>query len=193
MRIVIGMAILALLLTAGSWKISRRSSPPHRAPAAAGCLTAQEKKSLPHWIAIRAMPLNWLVRTADLAAPQTGSPPPVSALTGKFVACKIVAGDSLIVADLAAAPRIPLKKGKLLVPLPLSNGDADALNAGESIGLFDGTTEVIGNAEVAALDCRAACVAWLQVTGPERQLLDQKKSSAFRLVSRSGTESKETP
>lgn len=174
-----------LALMAGAWKISRRPGRPHPAPASAGCLTAQQKKGLPHWIAVRAMPPNWLVRAADLVKPQDGNPPAIAEFAGKYVACVIAAGDSLVAADLATTQLIPVEKGKLLFPLPLFGADADTLNAGQLIGLFDGTTEVVGGAEVAAVDCRAACVAWLQLSGPERQLLDQKKGTAFRLVLRS--------
>jgi len=191
------MAILwVLLLMAGAWRISRRPVPPRpvaAAAAATGCFTELQKKSMPHWIATRPMPLNWLVRAADLVAPEGGSPAAITDFTGQYAVCKIAAGNSLVATDLAPAPRIPVKSGKLLFPFPLSGSDAGFYNAGELMDVFDGTTEVVIDAEVAAVDCKGACVAWLQLSEAERQLMDQKKSAAFRLIARSVSEGKGTP
>jgi hypothetical protein len=187
MKVIVTVLVLwAVLLGAGSWRIAWRPKTAAPAPSAppSGCLSKQQKQGLPHWIAARAMPVNWLVRATDLAAPVRETPPDPAAFVGKYVSCKIGTGDDVVQSDLGALLDIPPAAGKDLLPFPLSTQELDVLNAGSHVSLFEKSVEVVSAGEVAALDCRSSCVAWLQVSPAEHRSLDPTKLPQLRLVPR---------
>lgn len=179
-------AILWVLLVAGGgWRIAHRPKPPAPAPSPmGGCLSGQQKKAMPHWTAVRAIPLNWRVRARDLAAPGQGQPPDSAKLAGKYASCPILAGDPVVENDVVDLPTIPVVAGKSLFPVPLTTNESESLNAGGVVTLSEGSRELVGAGDVAWVDCRNGCLAWLQLGPAERQLLESADPPKLTLVVR---------
>ena len=108
------------LLAGGAVEIWRRPKQPPRRPAqSGGCLSQIEKTRLPHWTAIRAMQPNWLLRDADLRDPGGDTRP--ASFAGKYVACKVAAGEMLVESDLALKYNVAVVSQKVLFELPASS------------------------------------------------------------------------
>ena len=172
------LAIWTLLLAAGMIRI-RMSAPKPKSPQPepAGCLTAAAKEKRPHWIAARAMDVNWRVQATDLRPPTDGSTPPhPSAFLGNYIGCNLAAGDPVALSDIIPDPRIPAAPGKLLRLFPLGDRD-QGWNARSRVHVFAGPKEIIPDATVAAVVCRASCFAYLQIGITEDRLLDQQNAA----------------
>jgi hypothetical protein len=176
--------VWAGLIAAGAVHISRKAKlPPGPPVASGGCLSQSEKSRLPHWTAVRALPVNWLVRTNDLRDPGGPASPGAAAFFGKYLVCKAAAGEIITESNLALRYAAPVVAGKVLFALPVSARDSSALNASNHISVLDGS-EVVSNVEVAAIDCEASCTALLVVSPAESELLKAKKGMAMQVAPR---------
>jgi hypothetical protein len=170
----------------------RRIRARHRSPPAAvipsGCVAAPAKETLPHFNAARAMKLNWRLRDIDLAARAERSPfPNRTDYLGKYVACKIEAGEPVIASDLAVLPTVPQASSKVLYLLPLKPTAREELNAGNHIDLFLGARGIVSDAHVEAVVPGTDPAGWdavLQISPAEDQLLKEQEPQKLKWILR---------
>jgi hypothetical protein len=176
---------LAFLL-GGAWKIGHRQNTP---PASSGervsdCLTPVKKKTMSHLFARHDMGVNWRVRKSDLYQPAEPGVPAASDFDGKYVVCKLHAGDAMVPSEVRFRPEVSPATGKILYLLPLQRGEEEWLNAGKHVDLFPGPTALVSNAEVMAVICDSNCDAVLQLAPAEIELLKQTNPLKLKKVSR---------
>ena len=162
------------------------------APAArvipSGCLPASQKNRLPHFAAMRPMQVNWRVRDSDLAARGEGSPaPPRTDYVGRYLACKIAAGEPVTASDLGSQPIVPPASGKVLYLLPLQPNAVDAVNAGNHIDIFQGEHGIIRDADVETVVPSPGPTGWdavIQISAAEDQLLKEQNAQSLKWILR---------
>lgn len=179
---LVALLFWGVLLAWAAWKIEQRpTKPPSPAAAApvAGCRTTAQKKAMPHTVACRDMEVNWRIRSSDLCQSVPSGAPTASEFLGRYVVCKLSAGDPVVADELGAHPRVASASGKTLYLLALGKGEEEYWNAGSRVDLFPGPTAVVSNLEVMAVICDSGCDAVLQLTSAEVELL--KHTDPFKL------------
>jgi hypothetical protein len=129
------------------------------------------------------MVANWRITAADLTQPPPAGAPANAEFAGKYLACKVGAGDPVVSSDLRSQPQIPLTDKKLYL-LPLRAGEETAVNAGTRLDLFADATANVSNAEVMAVVCSSRCEAVLQLTPAEVELLKPLDPSKLKKIIR---------
>ncbi len=169
----------AFLWKGYAWHKERSQTYPNSQIAQPGCLSASQKSTLPHGTATHAMPVNWRVSAEDV----TGMP----GAEGRYIACAAGPGDPLIQEDLQPAPKIAPADGRLAYSFPLKlNSAVDrSLNAGMKVQVFEESgPALVTKAQVLTVICDDSCVAILEVTPAESQLLMREGPAKLRLVPR---------
>jgi hypothetical protein len=174
MNKLIGFLFWAAFLASGVWQIEHRPNKQAALAAASpnsGCLTAAQKKAMPHLVARHDMVVNWRIRASDLSQLSSpGAPAPVD-FVSNYVVCKVSAGDAVVSSELRLMPEVSPASGKTLYLLALRSGEEESLNAGKHLDLFPGPTAAVSNAEVMAVICDSGCDAALQLLPAEIELL----------------------
>jgi hypothetical protein len=185
--------LIALLWTAfllwGIWKIEDRQSKPASSTATvthatSTCLTAAQKTTMPHLVARHDMGVNWLISLSDLYQSPGSAGLALGDFTGKYVGCKVSTNDAMVPSELKTRPDLSLATGKTLYLLPLQHGEKDWLNAGKHVDLFPGPTAAVSNAEVLAVICDSDCVAAVQLTPSEIEVLKLTNTPKLRIIAR---------
>lgn len=174
MNKLIALLFWVALLVYGTWEIARRQSKPPSSIVAApvgSCLTALQKKTMPHLLAQHDMVVNWRISISDLHPGDGASVPAIPDFAGKYVVCKVSAGEAVVSSEVTRNPEVSVPAGKALYLLALRAGQEESLNVGKHIDLFAGKTATISSAEIMAVICDSGCDAVLQLGPAEVELL----------------------
>jgi hypothetical protein len=142
--------------------------------------TAESDTSTAQWTAARALPVNWRLGDGDIVE-ATGAPAGTP-WRGKYLKRAIAAKKEVTAGDLDMQPTIAQSGTQVLYLLPLAAGDEKNLNAGRHIDLIQGQTAIVGNVEVAAVRCPAACEAILQISQEARERLKGVEPATLKWV-----------
>lgn len=142
------------VLTVGSWKISHRTSAP-------------PTPFQPRVVASHKLPANWLIRETDL----TGDAAEKKPFLGLYVVSETAEGHAIALPNLERTPKACPSDGKVLYRFALTSALSMDLNAGGKLSIFQGGPALIPEASVLAVECSASCVAILEVSQDESNVL----------------------
>src|ERR1035438_6962811 len=104
----------AAFLFAGSWKIGHRINKPPAQQAVSpknSCLTTSEKRGMPHLLARNDMVVNWRIDIADLSEDNSIGKLNPNDFVGKYLACRVSAGDPVVPDEVTRKLEIPVAAG----------------------------------------------------------------------------------
>jgi hypothetical protein len=142
------------VLTVGSWKVSHRTS---ASPA-----PLQRRV-----VASHTLPANWLIRETDLKGDAAEKKP----FLGLYVVGETAEGHMIALPNLEGTPKASPAAGKVLYRFALTPALSMDLNVGGKLAIFQGGPALIPEASVLAVECGASCVAILELSQAESNVL----------------------
>jgi hypothetical protein len=121
---------------------------------------------MPHGTARRAMPVNWLVSTKDAAG--------LGLVAGRYLACQVKADDPVVLQELVDRPKFSPAAGNEIYSVPVDSQSIEdlAINAGIKVQVLRNVGPmIVASARVLAVFCSTSCIAAIEVTPAEIQLL----------------------
>jgi hypothetical protein len=145
----------------------------------AGCAALEEKAALMHAVAMRAMPVNWLIGAGDIDWGKVNTHPE---FTRKYVTCSLDMSDLVVAGDLRDEPVVVPIGGKLTYLLKLA-GLPQNVNAGMHVDIYGtaGGLPIVSNEQVLAVLCKEACFPLLEITPAESAQLQKETLSTVNV------------